>query len=133
MKHLLPVFIAVLCVSACGKDKPKPVVAVDAGAGLALKQDDDLASKLSAAYPKIRCALAAGQNATATLYTDLGFADATAYFRAFEIQAKANPEWARRVTEAALAHPCVEPAAAATPTAAPDATGAAQPATGNAP
>ncbi len=129
MKHLPLLFVAVFALAACGKDKPKPVAAaVDAQGGPALKQDDDLAAKLAAAYPKIRCALAANQNAVASLYADAGFANATEFFKSFEVQAKANPSWARKVTTEALAKPCVEPPAAATPAAAP-----APPSTGNTP
>lgn len=129
MKQLPLVILVLFALSACGKDKPKAVVAaVDAGAA-ALRQDDDLAAKLAAAYPKIRCALAANQNAVATLYTDAGFADGPAYLQAFDIQAKANPSWARKVTTEALAKPCVDPPVAATPTTPP----AAAPSTGNTP
>ncbi len=129
MKQLPLLVVALFVLAACGKEKPKPVVAVADAGGPALKQDDDLAAKLAAAYPKIRCALAANQNAVPTLYTDAGFADGTAYLKAFEVQAKANPSWARKVTSEALAKPCVEPPAAATPTTAP----AAPPTTGNTP
>ena len=117
----LPLLLALfLTLAGCGKDKPKPVVvAADAGAALEQKQDDALAQKLATAYPKIRCALSASVNATPGLYTDAGFADATAYFKAFDVQAKANPSWARKVTADALAKPCVEPAVAATPPDAP--------------
>ncbi len=130
MKHLpLLVIAVVLACAACGKAAPKAAVAVaDVQAGSALKQDDDLAAKLAAAYPTIRCALAANQHAVASLYTDAGFADGPAFFRAFDVQAKANPIWARKVTSEALAKPCVEPPAAATPAAAP-----AAPSTGNTP
>ena len=58
-------------------------------------------------------------NATASLYVDAGFADATEYFKAFDVQAKANPPWARKLTAEALAKPCLEPAAAVTPNEAP--------------
>jgi hypothetical protein len=116
-KLLLLLLAASVLFASCGKDKPKAAaVVVDADVVAAPKQDDDLAQKLAAAYPKIRCALAASVNATPSLYTDAGFADATAYLKAFDIQAKANPTWARKVTTDALAKPCVEPPAAATPT-----------------
>ena len=124
MKHLPLLFAVVLSLTACGKDKPKAAAsAADAATAPALKQDDALAAKLAAAYPKIRCALAANQNAAATLYEDGGFADSAAFFQAFDVQAKANPAWARKVTEDALAKPCVEPSAAATPTAPSPSTG----------
>lgn len=117
LHKLLLLFAVALFFAGCGKDKPKPVAAAaDAGAAAAPKQDDDLAQKLAAAYPKIRCALAANVNATPGLYADAGFADSAAYFQAFDVQAKANPAWARKVTADALAKPCVEPPAAATPT-----------------
>ncbi len=129
MKQLTLLVAVLFALAACGKDKPKAaVVALDASAGPALQQDDALAAKLALAYPKIRCALAANQNNVATLYADLGFADATAYFKDFEVQAKANPAWARKVTTDALTKPCIEPPAAATPVAAPS-----PPSTGNTP
>lgn len=131
MKQLPLTIALVLALAACGKDKPKAATAADAG-GPVLKQDDELAAKLAAAYPKIRCALAANQNAVPSLYTDAGFANATEYFQAFTVQAEANPAWARKVTSTALAKPCVEPpAATAPPVAAPAA--AEPPSTGNTP
>ena len=128
-QQTLALVVVLFALVACGKDKPKAVVATaDAGTPI-LKQDDALAAKLAVAYPKIRCALAANQGAIATLYTDVGFADAVAYLSAFEVQAAANPAWAHKVTSDALAKPCVEPAAAATPTSPP----AEPPTTGNTP
>ena len=106
-----------LACAGCGKDKSKAAVVAEDAAGTApvLKQDDALAAKLAQAYPKIRCALAAGQNAAPTLYIDAGFADASTYLKAFDVQAKANPAWARKVTSEALAKPCVEPTVLAAP------------------
>lgn len=119
MKHLIAPVLFLLVLAACGKEKAKAeTVASDAAVVAAPKADEAIAAKLAAAYPRIRCALAAGINATETLYSDAGFADAAAYFHAFDVQAKANPKWAQTVTAQALAKPCVEPAAP-TPTAAP--------------
>ena len=113
---VLPWLMPLLIFCACGKDKPKPVpvAAVDALAAPVLKQDDELAAKLAAAYGKIHCALAVGISATDALYTDAGFADGPEYFRAFQVQAAANPAWARKVSTDALVRPCLEarPAAA---------------------
>ncbi len=129
MKHLPLLLFVVLGLAACGKDKPKAVVAVADAGGPVLKQDDDLAAKLAAAYPRIHCALSANQHAVDSLYKDAGFADGPAYFQAFAVQADANPGWARKVTAEALAKPCVDPAVAAPPSSAP----AAPPSTGNTP
>ena len=84
-----------------------------------------MAAKIAAAYPKIRCALAAGVHASDTLYADFGFPTSKAYLDAFTVQADANPAWARKLVADATAKPCVDLPAPATPSQAAPAAGTA--------
>lgn len=106
------VALTLCALPACNKDKPPapaPVVAADVGPVEPPKKEDPaLAAKLAIAYPQIRCMLASGQRGPADLYTKAGFPTSEAFLTAFQIQADANPAWARGVISAALAKPCPE-------------------------
>ena len=108
---------------ACGKSKPAdaptPAPVTDAVAEPPKKEDPAVAAKLAAAYPKLRCLLGSGVRGADTIYQEAGFASPAAYSAAFQVQAAANPAWARALVGSTLAKPCVDLPKTPTP-AAPD-------------